>query len=352
MRKRAKVALFTVLLALASPAAGDQRLPRGDSYGSTTPAFGGQGGGRDASTCPRDTYMVGISGKSGEWIDALAPICAPWDADRHAFGPIVHAKQLGGSGGSVAIVMCPVSMAITGWEIARIDNGGETVVRGVSPQCERITAIEGDFARPGRLGPDGSHDPKDNASYLCSPGWLANGINGASGKYIDSAGLSCEKIPPELRGPTGLALGRVNTGQSSPRPPRDPCVAARDSHARNSPVAYKLDELCARLRAARLIGTSVSASPIPQITPSEPGKVYNSPMIVAANGQITMLDYCRDYGSSCGKPAADAFCMMKGHPAASGFQISDDIGHTAIISTGNFCDDPTCDGFTKIQCEP
>ena len=56
-------------------------------------------------------------------------------------------------------------------------------------------------------------------------------------------------------------------------------------------------------------------------------------MIVAANGQTVMLDFCREYGSACGKPAADAFCRQKGHPDASRFQISEHIGHTAVIST-------------------
>ena len=78
---------------------------------------------------------------------------------------------------------------------------------------------------------------------------------------------------------------------------------------------------------------------------------YNSPMIVAANSQTVMLDFCREWGSACGKAAADAFCQKKGHPDASQFQISEDIGYTAIISTGAICDDPSCDGFTMIECK-
>lgn len=111
--------------------------------------------------------------------------------------------------------------------------------------------------------------------------------------------------------------------------PRLICERARDARSRNSPAAPNLEAKC---RAS--------------------GVTYNSPMIVAANGQRVLLDFCREYGSACGQLAADAFCQQKGHRGASRFQISNDVGYTAIISSGTICGDPHCDAFTKIQCSP
>jgi len=141
------------------------------------------------------------------------------------------------------------------------------------------------------------------------------------------------------------SIGRVHSASEPAAPSRSICESARSARARNSPAAPTLEAQC------RAMG---EAPPAPSTIPAgrPRGVTYDSPMIVAANGQTVPLDFCRDFGSACGKPAADSFCRQKGHPDASRFQINEDIGHTAIISTGAICDDPSCDGFTKIQCNP
>lgn len=133
--------------------------------------------------------------------------------------------------------------------------------------------------------------------------------------------------PPSQRRSPVRSFGRVHTGTVPPL--RSICEEARDARSRNSPAAPNLEAQC---RASVV--------------------TYNSPMIVAANGQLVLLDFCRDYGSACGQLAADAFCQQKGHPGASRFQISNDVGHTAIISSGTICSEPHCDAFTEIQCSP
>lgn len=66
------------------------------------------------------------------------------------------------------------------------------------------------------------------------------------------------------------------------------------------------------------------------------------------------LDWCLNWGTGCGKPAADKFCSKKGFARAKNFSIDADIGavtRTRLITTGAVCDQGYCDGFKGITCE-
>jgi hypothetical protein len=65
------------------------------------------------------------------------------------------------------------------------------------------------------------------------------------------------------------------------------------------------------------------------------------------------LDWCREWGTNCGQPAADAFCQSLGFPRARSFQPAEDVGRfasTRVIGTGQVCSESFCDGFSMIQC--
>ncbi len=66
------------------------------------------------------------------------------------------------------------------------------------------------------------------------------------------------------------------------------------------------------------------------------------------------LDYCRHFGTACGKPAADLFCQEVGFAEALSFSISEDIGRdripTLVFGDGALCQGPDCDGFSEIVC--
>ena len=353
-----------VAVAAACGLAMSVSAPAATDY-SDTPVFGGSGGGSFLAYCPKNTYLIGIGGRTGNWIDAIQPICAQWNSTTQAFNPPVTGRTTGGSGGGPATLMCPAGMVVRGWEIARIAARNALVVQYVRPQCETFSPEQRASAQiPGRFGGDGATNPANLMGYKCPQGQFANGIYGASGAYVDNAGLKCE-VPPFILGrPTPAepvkSIGRVPSASGPAGPARSICEAARDARARNSPAAPNLEAQCRAAGERPPSSTTIPAVQPPlavgsgpaQTPPRPKGVTYNSPMIVAANGQTVMLDFCREYGSACGKPAADAFCRQKGHPDASRFQISEDIGHTAIISTGAICDDPSCDGFTKIQCNP
>lgn len=66
------------------------------------------------------------------------------------------------------------------------------------------------------------------------------------------------------------------------------------------------------------------------------------------------IDWCLQYGSQCGKPAADKFCQTKGFVQSNDFVEAVDIGAstpTLVQGTGQVCNAPTCDGFTYVTCE-
>ncbi|WP_456324772.1 PAN domain-containing protein [Desulfonauticus submarinus] len=77
-------------------------------------------------------------------------------------------------------------------------------------------------------------------------------------------------------------------------------------------------------------------------------KVFNSPSISGYR-----LDWCKVWGSLCGKPAADEFCKQRGFNNAIRWEIDPDIGlhsPTKIIGTGETCQQEFCDGFKYIEC--
>ncbi len=80
-----------------------------------------------------------------------------------------------------------------------------------------------------------------------------------------------------------------------------------------------------------------------------PVKFYYKPKVGADR-----LDWCLNWGSGCGKPAADKFCTTKGFAQAKNYAIDPDIGsmsRTRLITTGAVCDQGFCDGFKGITCE-
>jgi hypothetical protein len=64
------------------------------------------------------------------------------------------------------------------------------------------------------------------------------------------------------------------------------------------------------------------------------------------------LDFCQQWGTNCGKPAADAFCRNKGFSQALHAEPDAKPGYssTRVISSDQICDKPFCRGFQQIIC--
>ena len=66
------------------------------------------------------------------------------------------------------------------------------------------------------------------------------------------------------------------------------------------------------------------------------------------------LDLCLNWGTGCGKPAADAWCVSKGFTTSSSHVVANNIGAstpTRLMGTGAVCDQDFCDGFKVIVCK-
>lgn len=94
-----------------------------------------------------------------------------------------------------------------------------------------------------------------------------------------------------------------------------------------------------------------TAAPTPDDADEDPNEGTEQVIFKAPMFKGRRLDWCRGFATDCGKPAADAYCEMKGYDEAAEFVMAADIGKTRIISTGQKCNDSTCDGFKSIICQ-
>lgn len=286
-----------------------------------TPAFGGSGGGRFNADCPDGAYVVGVAGRTGDWIDSVRPVCARWSGQTGSFDSPTTGRSVGGGGGAAGTLMCPSGMAVRGWEIARSNDGG-TYVRHVRPQCEAVAPdVTPTATIPGQFGGSGVVGSNDRMGYACDKGDLAIGIYGASGAYVDRLGLRC-------------GVGPVFIGRPVPAKP---------------PLSIGTSTT---LKPRVVVGAKPPGSVPAPVPPAEiSGVIYPNPEIAAESSEMVRLDYCREWGSACGKPAADVYCQSLGYTTSGRTELDNDIGRTVIIATKAICENPICDGFKLIECK-
>jgi hypothetical protein len=63
------------------------------------PLQGGTGGNYFRAECPKGSYLVGLAGRVGEWVDRIAPVCAPWLRGSQIFGTPSVGQSFGAGGG-------------------------------------------------------------------------------------------------------------------------------------------------------------------------------------------------------------------------------------------------------------
>ena len=66
-----------------------------------TPSWGGGGGNPFRDECPKGSYLVGLKGRAGAWVDRIAPICAPWLPAKLTFGAPTIGEYHGTSRGGI-----------------------------------------------------------------------------------------------------------------------------------------------------------------------------------------------------------------------------------------------------------
>lgn len=173
-------------LVLAAPAAAQRT--------TTTGTFGGNGGGPFKLQCPSGMAMVGIKGRHGAWVDAVAPVCAVWVAGNRTLGEIDDQPGTGGSRGGPGLMRCAGRRgAVTGLAVWQASNRDRSIGR-IALEC-------GDYVQPGVRRPlnpaavmaFGERMDSERVNLRCSPDEVAVGILGRSGAFVDRVGLLCQR---------------------------------------------------------------------------------------------------------------------------------------------------------------
>lgn len=290
------LALLSVLLAMGAQARADV---------VKLPVLGGAGGEHFEYQCADNGYLVDLRAYVGLWIDNVQAVCAKYDPatgrmrDTAPEGPVFGGAEGRTHSSKARFSPCVRDQLIYSFDAT--ETGNQPVLGRIRLSCLFSTTLQ--RPKPGEsndiqlLGGDELKGKGFGSAVkfaVCPDGTVAVGIRGRSGIYLDAFGVIC--------GPVGRASARSE-------PMTVALVSADGSRA-----------------------------------------TYTDPMIRAANGEFVLLDWCREWGTNCGKPAAEAYCKNKGYAFAGKFEASESNGRTGIITSGAICAGELCTGFRKVSC--
>jgi uncharacterized protein YkwD len=156
------------------------------------PPVGGAGDYTFGALCPANQFLVGLTVKSGAWVDQMAIICAPVNPDGSTGSPYHDPKHYGGEGGGA-----PTQKTCAPGQI--INHMGFSLTAGnrqvlffhfgcYSPTNRQTGTFE--------LGANSPVFPPNNQD--CPNGEAARGIQGRAGKHVNAVGLLCGP-PPSVK---------------------------------------------------------------------------------------------------------------------------------------------------------
>lgn len=188
------------------------------------PIYGGLGGNQFRAECPKGSYLVGLAGRTGAWVDRIAPVCAPWLRGSQAFGAPTIGQSFGMSGGGQERQVACIgggnnTRAIQSWwiHVLRSDNH---YVQFIQMYCDSVptplpSTNEGprlDFGTyPNDVeemvtgGPFGSQPP----FQACPAGEVAVGFRVRAGQFLDAIGLICGPVPARVGAPATKVDPRI-----------------------------------------------------------------------------------------------------------------------------------------------
>jgi hypothetical protein len=242
-RYAALTTLLSVVATSAVGAAPDQFLP----------PIGGPGGGYFTSRCATNYILSGVDVNVGNDVDGVHILC------RESRGPTGgggygDSHHFGGYGSEQVDLVCPEEAPLLAGIEVTYEGEQTIIVNGVHVFCSLGLPNQPLPVFPNKVfdGPViGGGTPLRSARAMCPAGFVAVGITGRSGTWLDALSLICGSPrevlapPPRPRGPV-KSLGRINTGAPAQRNPNvhSICDAARDALCRQSPAAPNLVAQC------------------------------------------------------------------------------------------------------------
>jgi hypothetical protein len=156
---------------------------------SASGMFGGGGGSSFARTCRNGEVMVGVSVRSGWWIDSIAPRCVSVTNTGAWNGAVRTLARTGGGGGDhTATLDCPNHFAVSG-----IAGRSGSYVDQLSLECRRLVN-QNTFQvadTPQTIGPAGGDGGDDFGPYHCAGQLPVISLNGRSATYVDQVNVVC-----------------------------------------------------------------------------------------------------------------------------------------------------------------
>jgi len=167
----------------------------------STPTFGGSGGTRSYNLdCGRGAVMVGLTYKSGSWIDEIGVVCRKVSSSTGRLGEEFTRGPVGGAGGDPRISKC-VSGGVIG---SVLDVQWGNFVNHVVLGCYEWDASR---KRPGRIqkvapsidiqvlvkaGSQCGLLCNFSGRIICPSGKAGKALRGKYGSYIDSTRFVCD----------------------------------------------------------------------------------------------------------------------------------------------------------------
>lgn len=177
-----------------------------EAFATDTPLKGNLLAGQAVrAECPIGSYLVGLTGRTGAWIDRIAPVCEPLSADKQRLGKFTIGPMIGTStGGKPNHTQCQNNeiVRVTTLSMTVDDTGRVKYVGSVLAECFTMTGafVLGQralyFGTPtDRPIPDLTSKPLDDR-LECPPGEFARGFHVRAGEFIHAFGLICGPLAP------------------------------------------------------------------------------------------------------------------------------------------------------------
>lgn len=209
------------------------------------PPIGGlkPGGEYSRSECPKGSYLVGLKGNSGAWVDHIAAVCAPWLLDQQTFGRTSVRPRIGTSGGGKELspgcwgsgvrnravqslrlnfeyvkTEGKLLLSLIQAHCTSLSPSGDTGLLVFGTQYPKYQYMQGPYEGP----------PPNQA---CPAGEIAVGIHGHGGPFVYFIGLICG--PPPSLGPLATKVNPLAMKLETPATKVNPLATAPERAATN-----------------------------------------------------------------------------------------------------------------------
>lgn len=313
-------------------------------------------------TCPPGLFLYAMDVLHGAWLDHAGPLCVQiensgsWVAStiRTSVGrvnferdgdPRAVAAGLGGTGGEFqSELACPRDTLVVGFEAVIVAD--RQFVGRLNLLCRARDA--GEELRVAMGPPDPNHPTITYSAIRCPPGFVANGLYGDGGQYVQRIGLTCADDPRSHR------VTQADFSERRAMTSRLELDARRASRLRGAGTTRESPVALPPPSAAGPPPADVPAPPPPgppqsgAAVPERFTATFAPPM---ARGRARLAVCLDGAGTRCGQAAADAFCQQSGYATAIAFQPQDAAPGTSVRTlSGAACAAKACRIFRSIDC--